>query len=130
MTRKEAENIRNALVGTTDALASTVPKIFPMLTYSGKLIPYKTRIKWTDGYLYVAQYDTYDREDTDPAHDTNGWFKLDYKDGYRVIPAAMTTATLFGKYEFGWWQGVLYKSLIANNSWTPTDYPSGWEEVK
>ena len=129
MTRKEAENIRNALVGTTDALASTVPKIFPVLTYSGKLIPYKTRIKWTDGYLYVAQYDTYDREDTDPAHDANGWAKLEYRDGYRFIPVAMTTATMFKAGERGWWNGRLYESLIDNNSWTPVGYPAGWKII-
>lgn len=129
MTRSEAVKIRAALIGTTDALASTVPGVFPSLTYSGELIPYKTRIRWTDGCLYVAQYDTYDREDTDPAHDANGWTKVDYKDGYRYIPASMTTATMFSAGEYGWWDGALYKSLINNNSWTPTAYPAGWEAV-
>lgn len=103
--------------------------IFPTLSYSGQLVPYKTIIRWTDGYLYIAQYDTYDRQDTDPAHDTNGWFKLDYIDGYRVIPASMTTATLFSKDECGWWNGVLYRSKIDNNSWTPDGYAAGWEEI-
>ena len=109
--------------------AAEVPGIYPGFTYDGSLIPYKTIRLWTDGKLYIAQYDTYDREDTDPAHDTNGWFKLDYKQGYRIIPETMTTATMFHKDERGWWRDVLYQSLIDNNSWNPSAYPAGWEVV-
>lgn len=77
----------------------------------------------------MAQYDTYDREDTDPDHDTNGWAKLEYKDGYRFIPDTMTTATMFSLGERGWYRDVLYESLIDNNSWAPVDYPAGWKTV-
>ena len=26
--------------------------------------------------------------------------------------------------------GAVYRSLIDNNTWSPTEYPSGWEKVE
>jgi hypothetical protein len=114
----------------TDAIASQVPTLYNGFTYDGALIKAKTRRLWTDGYLYCAQYDTYDREDTDPAHDTNGWVKLAFHNGYRDIPEIMTTSTMFAKDEIGWYKDKFYKSKINNNSWTPEVYAAGWEEIK
>ena len=112
----------------TDAVASEIPSLFPTLTYTGKLIKNGTRIRWNDK-LYIAAYDTYDRQDTDPDHDTNGWTILQYTDGYRNIPDVMTTTNMFKKDEIGYRNGKLWKSLIDNNSWTPEAYPNGWAEV-
>lgn len=130
----EARAFRAAIVTAssdlTDAQASTVPVLYDGFKYDGALIPYKTRRLWTDGCLYVAQYDTYDRVDTDPAHDTNGWFKLSYHGGYRDIPDTMTTATMFMKDEIGWRADQFWRSLIDNNSWTPEVYPAGWQLVE
>ncbi len=112
----------------TDANASIAAELFPTLTNSGTLIPVGSRIRWGDA-LCVAQYDTYDRVDTDPDHDTNGWARLAFHNGYRDIPDTMTTATMFSQNEIGWRGDKFWRSLIDNNSWTPENYPSGWEEV-
>jgi len=66
----------------TDANASIAAELFPTLTNSGTLIPVGSRIRWGDA-LCVAQYDTYDRVDTDPDHDTtgSGVVTLAFKDG-------------------------------------------------
>lgn len=111
-----------------DAAASEIPALFPTLTYSGALIKAGTRIRWGDK-LYSAQYDTYDRQDTDPDHDTNGWAPLNYHSGYRDIPDTMTTSNMFKKDEIGWRSDKFWKSKIDSNSWTPEGYPAGWEEV-
>lgn len=113
----------------TDATASKVPSLYPTLTKSGALIKAGTRILWTDGKLRCAAYDTWDRQDTDPDHDTNGWTILAFHNGYRDIPDTMTVTTLFRKDEIGWRANKYWKSLIDNNSWTPETYPAGWTEV-
>ena len=114
-------------VSATDATASLVPDLYPTLSQSGSLIKAGTRINW-NGQLKIAAYDTYDRQDTDPDHDTNGWTVLAYTDGYRNIPDVMYTTNMFKKDEIGWRGGKLWKSLIDNNSWTPEAYPAGWAE--
>jgi hypothetical protein len=132
ITRAQALRIREwierFLASCTDAEASEVPVLYPALKYDGALIPYKSRRQF-GGKLYIAQYDTYDYEHYDPAHDTNGWAELMYREGHRIIPETMTTATMFAKNELGWWGDTLYRSKIDNNSWTPTAYPDGWEVV-
>jgi hypothetical protein len=112
----------------TDATASKVPSLYPTLTKSGALIKAGTRIRWGDA-LKIAAYDTYDREDTDPDHDTNGWTALSYHSGYRDIPDTMSTTNMFKKDEIGWRGGKFWQSLIDNNSWTPEAYAQGWKEV-
>lgn len=128
MTRIEAQKIRAALLGTTNALAGEIPQLFPTLDYSGEQIAVGTRICWNEK-LYMAAYNTFDRVDTDPDHDINGWLLLDYHNGYRVIPETMITANMFSLNEIGYWNGKYYKSLINNNSWNPTAYPEGWTET-
>ncbi len=131
---KAAENLRLALQmyakTLTDAEASTIPLVYPTLTHSGALIKAGTRINW-NGQLKIAAYDTYDRTDTDPDHDKNGWTNLDYHNGYRVIPETMTTTNMFKKDEIGYYTATdkYYKSKIDNNSWNPVAYADGWTEV-
>jgi hypothetical protein len=115
-------------VAATDATASKVPELYPTLSRSGGLVKAGTRINWK-GQLKIAAYDTYDREDTDPEHDLNGWTNLNYFNGYRVIPDVMTTTTLFHKGEIGWRADKFWQSLIDNNSWTPENYAQGWKEI-
>ena len=50
-----------------------------------------------------------------------------YKDGVRVIPDVISAVEAFAKDELGWWNGAIYKSLIAANVYTPDAYPQGWE---
>lgn len=49
---------------------------------------------------------------------------------YRTIPEVITTDTAFALNEYGWWEGKLYKSLLASNVYTPAAYPQGWELVE
>ena len=53
--------------------------------------------------------------------------KINYKDGVRVIPDVISAAEAFALDELGWWDGAIYKSLIAANVYTPDAYPQGWE---
>lgn len=130
MTRREAESLINAIVTlrdtATDAMASKCASIYPTLKYTGNLIRTGTRIRWGEK-LYIAAYDTYDRRNTDPDHDANGWTVLAFHDGYRDIPDAMYTSNMFMKGEIGWRGGSFWRSKIDNNSWTPEMYPAGWE---
>ena len=57
------------------------------------------------------------------------WADIEYKDGYRIIPDTLTVTTAFAKDECGWWNGVLYRSLLGANVYTPAVYPDGWEKV-
>lgn len=126
--KSRKEMIDTLATSATDAAASRVPALYPTLAYTGALIKAGTRIRWGDR-LYSAQYDTWDRQDTDPEHDANGWAPLNFHSGYRDIPDTMTTSNMFKKDEIGWRTNKFWKSLIDNNSWTPEGYPAGWTEV-
>ena len=115
---------------TDDATAAQMADLFPALDQSGKLVKAGTRIRWTDGKLYACAVDTWDREDTDPAHNPNGWTVLAYHSGYRDIPDVLTTTTLFHKGEIGWRADKFWQSTIDNNVWTPEAYPAGWTEAQ
>lgn len=69
----------------------------------------------------------WDTEENDPDHAPTLWVKINYKDGVRVIPDPITAAEAFDMDELGWWDGAIYKSLIAANVYTPEAYPQGWE---
>lgn len=79
---------------------------------------------------YIALVDLTDIEANYPSTELidRVWSEPTYKEGYRVIPETMITATMFHINQIGWWNDKLYKSKIDNNSWTPTTYPDGWEE--
>ena len=44
-----------------------------------------------------------------------------------MIHDVITAAEAFALDELGWWNGVIYKSLIAANVYTPDAYPQGWK---
>ena len=54
---------------------------------------------------------------------------VDYKEGYRIIPDTITVGLAFAKGEKGWWEDLLYESLLEANTYTPEQYPDGWELV-
>ena len=87
-----------------------------------------TRIDWK-GEIKKAAVDLWDMAENNPDNAPSLWESLDYKDGYRMIPATLTVTIAFALDECGWWNGVLYKSLIDNNVWTPDAYPAGWQLV-
>lgn len=118
--------LEKALPAIPDRDASGCVDLYPTLKQGGSLIKAGTRINW-NGWLKQATVDLWDTEANDPDHAPTLWAKILYKDGVRVIPDVISAAEAFGKDELGWWDGGIYKSLIAANVYTPVDYPAGWE---
>ena len=121
-----ANSIDKMLPELTDKTASGFASLYPTLKRDGKLIKAGTRINW-NGWLKQATVDLWDTEENDPDHAPTLWVKINYKDGVRVIPDPITAAEAFDMDELGWWDGAIYKSLIAANVYTPEAYPQGWE---
>jgi hypothetical protein len=111
-----------------DQTASIAPEIYGHLKKNGDLIEHGTRINW-NGTLKRAAVDLWDTEENNPDNAPILWEDIGYKNGVRIIPEVITAGLSFIKDEHGWWNNVLYKSLIDNNVWTPDQYPLGWEIV-
>lgn len=113
----------------TDAQASEVAAIYPVLMEDGSLVKAGTRINWK-GKLMRAASDLWDRPENNPDNAPALWEEINYREGYRVIPETITAGTAFAKGERGWWGDVLYESVFDGpNVWTPEAYPSGWVVV-
>lgn len=132
MKRSEAIYLRSIVERATESLddktASTVATLFPRLKENGELIRVGVRINW-NGTVKKAAVDLWDTAENNPDNAPTLWEDLDYKDGYRIIPETITVTTAFAKDELGWWDGVLYLSLLNANVYTPKQYPDGWEKV-
>lgn len=130
MKRNEAIRLRALIEQAAESLpdreASEGAMLFPRLKHDGSLIKTGTRINW-NGVIKRAAADLWDREDTSPDSAPSLWEDLAYREGYRVIPEIITAGTAFALGECGWWDGVLYKSLIEANVYTPEQYAAGWE---
>ena len=105
---------------------STAVELFPTLTGGGALVKSGTRINWK-GALKRATVDLWDTAENTPEAAPNLWEDVLYKNGVRVIPSPITAG--FSKGERGYWGDVLYESLLDSNTWTPEEYPAGWQEV-
>lgn len=122
---------KNILIGTAsldDKTASETPELFGRLNENGELVKAGTRINW-NGVLKRASSDLWDTKENNPDNAPTLWEDIEYKDGIRIIPEVITVGTAFMKDELGWWNDVLYKSLLDNNVWTPEANPGGWELV-
>lgn len=132
MKRSEAFKLRSAMelsaISLDDKMASSAPAMFPRLKEDGSLISVGTRINWK-GVVKKAASDLWDTPENNPDNAPSLWQNIEYKDGYRIIPDTLTVTTAFAKDECGWWNDVLYRSLIDANVYTPAVYPAGWEEV-
>lgn len=132
MTREEAIAFRKLVeagaASLSDKDVSTAPEVLPGMHYTGELIKNGTRINW-NGTIKRAAVDLWDREDQNPDNAPNLWEDVMYRDGIRIIPDPITVGLAFAKDELGWWNGVLYESLIDANVWTPDAYPAGWTTV-
>ena len=132
LTYKEANDFIAAFLalrdGSSDAIASIAVAVFPKLNEDGSLIKSGTRINW-ENRIKRAAVDLWDTAENNPINAPTLWEDIDYKDGYRLIPQTITIGTAFALNECGWWNGVLYKSLLAANVYTPDVYPAGWEVV-
>lgn len=127
--KKAIEIRKNILLGSEsleDKEASKTPELFARLNQNGDLIKVGTRINW-NGALKRAAVDLYDTLENNPDNAPTLWEDINYKDGYRIIPEVITVGTAFALDEIGWWKDELYKSLLNNNVWTPTQYPNAWE---
>lgn len=54
---------------------------------------------------------------------------VDYINGYRTIPEAITEDLAFAKGEKGWWKDELYESLYDNQIWNPDQFTAGWQKI-
>ena len=127
--RKTRAAIETAAVSLDDATASTAPDMFPRLRGSGALVKAGTRINW-NGIVKKAAVDLWDPQGNNPDNAPTLWADIPYKDGYRIIPDIITVSTAFALGECGWWDGVLYRSKVAANVYTPAQYPDNWEMVE
>lgn len=133
MKRAEAIYLRSiveqAASSLDDKTASTAATLFPRLKADGSLVSAGTRINW-NGTIKKAAVDLWDTAENNPDNAPSLWENIQYKDGYRIIPDTITVTTAFAKDECGWWDGVLHRSLMDANVYTPAAYPQGWEVVE
>lgn len=113
----------------TDEVASVCSDLYPTLKEDAALVKVGTRINW-NGAIKRAAVDLWDTVENNPENAPALWEDIDYKEGYRVIPEAITAGTAFALNECGWWKGALYKSIINANVYTPEQYPAGWQLVE
>lgn len=126
---KAIEIRKNILLGSEsleDKEASKTPELFARLNQNGDLVRVGTRINW-NGTLKRAAVDLFDTLENNPDNAPTLWENIEYKDGYRIIPEVITVGTAFSLNEIGWWNNELYKSLLDNNVYNPSQYPQGWE---
>jgi hypothetical protein len=121
--------IEKAAQSLDDQAASTSAELFPRRKEDGSLIKAGVRIN-EGGKVLRAAVDLWDTEQNSPANAPTLWEALEYKDGYRIIPETITVTSQFAKGERGWWQDVLYESLIDANVYTPDQWPDGWKVVE
>ena len=130
MKRSEAIYIRSivehAVTYLDDKTASTATILFPRLKENVELIRAGVRINW-NGVVKKAAVDLWDTKENNPDNAPTLWADLPYKDGYRLIPDTITVTEAFSEGECGWWDGVLYRSKVAGNVYTPAQYPDNWE---
>ena len=123
----QRKNIVLASASLDDKEASQTPELFDQLDENGGLVPAGTRINW-NGTLKRASVDLWDTKENNPDNAPTLWEDIAYKDGIRIIPEIITAGTAFSKDALGWRTDELYKSLLDNNVWTPSSYPTAWEK--
>lgn len=132
MKRAEAIYLRSiveqAATSLDDQTASTAAILFRRLRYDGKKVDVGTRINW-NGTVKKAAVDLWDTKENNPDNAPTLWADLPYKDGYRIIPEVLTVTEAFKEGELGWWDGLLYRSKVNANIYTPVQYPDNWEKV-
>ena len=134
MNRPEALRLRvsieTAAASLDDKTASTAPTLFPRLKQDGSLIEAGTRINH-NGSIKRAAVDLWDTEANNPDNAPTLWEDIEYRDGIRVIPAAIPSTDAFKKGDLGWWGDNLYQSIYdGDNVWTPEQYPAAWKKIE
>lgn len=126
--RAQRKALLIAVPSLDDKVASTAADLFPKLNEDGALVPAGTRINW-NGVLKRAAVDLWDRADNNPDNAPNLWEDIAYREGYRIIPAVITSTLAFALNEYGWEGDTLYKSLRDGNTYPPSVTPEWWEAV-
>lgn len=133
MRRSEAIYLRSimeqAATSLDDKVASTAATLFPRLKENGELVRAGVRINW-NGTVKKSAVDLWDTNKNNPDNAPTLWEDIPYRDGYRIIPDVITVTAAFSEGECGWWDGVLYRSTVNANVYTPAVYPNNWEEVQ
>ena len=123
-----AQQINTLIVD--DATASRMVDYYPTLKQDGSLITVNTRINW-NGKLKRAAVDLWDTEANNPDNSPTLWEDIEYRDGIRVIPAAISSTDAFKKGDLGWWGDNLYQSIYdGDNVWTPEQYSAAWKKIE
>ena len=112
-----------------DKTASIAPELFGKLKGNGAFIKVGTRINWK-GELKKATVDLWDTAENNPDNAPTLWEDIQYRAGHRIIPDVITVTLKFSEGETGWWNDVLYRSLVDGNVYTPEQYPPNWEMVE
>lgn len=113
----------------SEADASRMVDYYPTMTDDGSLIKVGTRINW-HGVLKQAAVDLWDTAENNPDNAPTLWADIAYREGIRIIPETIAATQAFALDEPGWWDGHIYRSTIAANVYTPTQYAAGWELVR
>ena len=125
----QRELILKVVQNLDDQDASKAPELFPILKGDNSLIGFGTRINW-NGVIKKLTVDVWDTPENNPDNAPQFWVDIDYKEGYRIIPQTITASTSFEKDEYGWWNNLLYKSLVDSNVYTPEQYINNWELIE
>lgn len=136
MNKEKAARLRTAIMVSRELLddktASIAPEPFDQLRQVNDseeeipLIKAGTRINW-NGTLKRAAVDLWDIPGNNPDNAPASWEDILYRRGCRIIPETITAGLAFGEGEYGWWGEVLCRSKVANNVYTPEQYPDNWE---
>ena len=82
-----------------------------------------------DGKIYRCCSEHKSQPDWTPDAAHSLWVHLNYKDGIRVIPESISATAAFAKGDLGWWNDILYESLVDNNVYTPEQYAANWKKA-
>lgn len=127
--RELRKTIEQAAQSLDDKTASSVPELFGAMRHDGGLIKTGTIIK-AGGVLKRASVDLWDVPENDPDNAPTLWEDIAYRDGVRVIPETITATLAFALDELGWWDGTIYRSKRAGNTFPPSVTPEWWEAVE
>ena len=121
--------VEQAMQSVDDKTASEAAQLFPVLNGGGSLVKSGARINW-NGTVKRAAVDLWDTAENNPDNAPTLWVDIEYRDGFRIIPAVITVPEAFALDECGWWENVLYRSKVGSNVYTPAVYPANWEVVE
>lgn len=121
--------IEKAVTSLDDKDASQAVELSPAYPNDGSLVQAGTRINW-NGELYRAAVDLWATEQNNPDNAPTIWNKIAYRDGIRIIPEAIYVGQEFSKGERGWWNNLIYESLVDGNIYTPDQYLAWWQKIE